>query len=272
MRLGRALRPKEPLHMAVATAAGALIVLSFFVASWLRPWSPKHGLGLFFGIAAALAFVLEMAYPLRRPQARLFGTAKAWLQIHVYVGAVAFVGVLAHAGFRWPGGAMGWGLLLLSAWVCGSGLVGVFLQKWLPAALAEGLRVEALYERIPSLVEGLTKEADALMADTSEALERFYADDVRPRLCTLTPSWTYLLDVRADRDRALGPFERMARFVEPEEQARVTDLMSLFTEKLELDAHYAVQGVLRRWTLLHVPPAGVLMALLVVHVITWVRY
>ena len=33
-----------------------------------------------------------------------------------------------------------------------------------------------------------------------------------------TPSWTYLLDVRADRERALGPFERMAPFVEPGEQ------------------------------------------------------
>jgi hypothetical protein len=272
MRLGRALRPKEPLHFAVASAAGLLIVFTFLVASWLRPWSPKRGLGLFFGIAAALAFLLEMAYPLRRPKARFFRTAKAWLQIHVYVGAVAFLAVLAHAGFRWPGGAMGWGLLLLSAWVCGSGLLGVFLQKWLPAALAEGLRVEALYERIPSLVEGLTKEADALMADTSEALERFYADDVRPRLSKLSPSWTYLLDVRADRERALGPFERMARFVEPEELPRVADLMSLFTEKLELDAHYAVQGLLRRWLLVHVPPAGLLLALLAIHVYTWVRY
>ena len=48
--------------------------------------------------------------------------------------------------------------------------------------------------------------------------------------------------------------------------------MSLFTEKLELDAQYAVQGLLRRWPLVHVPPAGVLMALLVVHVFTWIRY
>jgi len=272
MRLGRALRPKEPRHFVIAVAAALLIVVAFAVASWLRPWSPKRGLGLFFGIAAALAFTLEMAYPLRRPHARIFGTARAWLQAHVYLGAVAFVAVAAHGGFRRPGGAMGWWLLLLSAWVCGSGLLGVFLQKWLPAALAEGLRVEALYERIPALVEALTAEADTLMADTSEALERFYADEVRPRLSRLSPSWTYLLDVRADRERALDPFERMARFVEPEEQARVADLISLYTEKLELDAQRAVQGLLRRWTLVHVAPAGVLMALLVVHIVTWWRY
>ena len=45
--------------------------------------------------------------------------------------------------------------------------------------MAEGLRVEALYERIPALVEHLVKEADALVANASEVLERFYLAEVR---------------------------------------------------------------------------------------------
>jgi hypothetical protein len=272
MKLGRALRPKEPRNLAIAAAAAALILLSFAVASWRAPWSPKRGLGLVFGFAATVGFLFEMAYPLRRPKARLLRTARAWMQAHVYVGTVATVAVIAHAGFRWPGGAMGWWLLGLALWTSGTGVLGVFLQKWLPVALAEGLRVEALYERIPSLVEVLTREADDLMAETSEALERFYLDEVRPRLSRLSPSWTYLVDVRADRQRALEPFERMSRFVEPEEQTKVSALMSLFTEKMELDAHFTVQGALRRWPLLHVPPAGLLIALVVIHVFTWIRY
>ncbi len=272
MKLGRALRPKSPRNLGLAAGVSALIVVAYLAASWWTPWSPKRGLGLAFGIAAALGFVWEMAYPLRRPHARLLGTARAWLQAHVYVGTVATVAVVAHAGFRWPSGAMGWWLLGLALWTALTGLLGVFLQKWLPAALAEGLRVEALYERIPGLVEGLTREADDLMAETSEALERFYLDEVRPRMIRLAPSWAYLVDVRADRDRALDPFVRMARFVDPAEQGKVTELMSLFTEKMELDAHFTVQGALRRWPLLHVPPAGLMMALVVVHVFTWIRY
>ena len=58
----------------------------------------------------------------------------------------------------------------------------MWLQKWMPAALAEGLRVEALYERIPDLVEQLVAEADALVADASDVLERFYQQEVRPSL------------------------------------------------------------------------------------------
>jgi hypothetical protein len=48
--------------------------------------------------------------------------------------------------------------------------------------------------------------------------------------------------------------------------------MTLFTEKVELDAHYSLQGMLRGWLALHVPPAGALLGLLVVHVFGWLWY
>ena len=57
--------------------------------------------------------------------------------------------------------------------------------------MSEGLRVEALYERIPALVEHLVKEADALVANASDVLERFYLAEVRPRLAVVEPSWSY---------------------------------------------------------------------------------
>jgi hypothetical protein len=248
--------------MLTAWAAGA----------WLTPWSPKRGLGLAFGIAAALAFVFEMAYPWRRSRARPLGNAQRWLQAHVYLGALAFLAVLIHAGFHLPGGAMGWALLLLSAWTTASGIVGVWLQKWLPSVMAEGLRVEALYERIPALVEHLLQEADALMANASEVLERFYLTEVRTRLATIEPSWAYLLDVRAGRERALEPFRRMSSFVDPAEKDVVNDLSMIRMEKMDLDVHYSLQGILRSWLILHVPPAAVLMALVVVHVLAWALY
>lgn len=237
-------------------------------------WSPKRGFGLAFGILAAFLFVFEMAYPFRRPKARPLRSAKAWMQAHVYLGALAFLGVLAHTGFGLPHGAMGWGLLLLSAWVTATGLVGVFLQKWIPAALSEGLRVEALFERIPALVEGLLSEADELIEGTSESLDTFYKRDVRDALSRLDPSWAYVFDVRAGRDRALEPFRRMSQFVPPEEKSKIGDLMEIYIEKLELDAQHRMQQVLRHWLpwTAHVPAAGLLMGLLFIHVLTWVLY
>jgi hypothetical protein len=270
--LRRVLEPKRPRNLKATLAAGGLMLGAFVLGSWWAPFSPKRGLGLAFGIGAALVFVFEMLYPARRPRAWPLGTAQAWVQAHVYLGLLALVAVLLHAGLRWPHGAMGWALLLLSAWVTLTGLAGVWLQKWIPAALAEGLRIEALFERIPGLLADLVSEADALMQDASDTLEGFYRRDVRPALETLRPSWAFLLDVRAGRERALEPFRRIAPFVEAEEKPKVDDLMGLLADKMELDAQYSLQRLLRRWLLLHVPPAGLLMALLLVHVGAWLWY
>jgi hypothetical protein len=248
------------------------MLAAYAIAAWLGPPSPKRGLGLVMGIVAALVFVFEMAYPYRRSRAKPFGTARRWLQAHIYLGLLALLAVILHAGFHLPRGAMGWALFLLSLWTVLSGLVGVWLQKWLPVVMAESLRVEALYERIPSLVQHLLKEADDLVANSSDVLERFYQTEMRLRMATVEPSWSFLLDVRSGRERALEPFRRVSAFVEPAEKEIVNDLMTIRMEKMDLDVHYSLQGILRRWLILHVPPAAVLMALLVVHVLAWIIY
>lgn len=272
MRALEVLRPKQPGNLVWTAALGLLGLLLYVAASWGRSFSPKAGVGLLFGILAALAFVFEMVYPSRRPRAFPLRNARAWLQAHVYLGALAFLGVLFHTGFGWPHGAFGWALWLLSLWTTLTGLLGVALQKWIPVALAEGLRVEALYERMPGIVVELREQADAALAGSSETLESFYRREVRPTLEQLRPSPGYLMNVRAGEERALEPFRRMSPFVEPAERERFDDLLAIVTEKRELDAQYTLQGLLRGWLVLHVPTAGLLMGLLVVHVFTWIWY
>jgi hypothetical protein len=272
LSLAQVLRPKVPRNLHATLAASGIALALFVLVSWRWAWSPKRGLGLAFGVAAALVYAFEMLYPARRSRARPLGTAIRFLQAHVYLGALAFVLVLLHAGLRLPEGALGWALLLLSAWTTASGLLGVWLQKWIPAAMAGGLQVEALYERIPELVDGLVAEADGLAAEASDALERFYRQEVRARLAAQQPSWGYLFDVRAGRDAALEPFRRMRAYVPQEDKERLEDLASVYTDKLELDAQLRLQGVLRRWLWVHVPPAGLLIGLVLVHVFAWVWY
>ena len=266
------LAPKHPRNLQITAAASIGILLLSALGTWLWAFSPKRGLGLGFGIVAALAFAFEMAYPAGRARPGPLRTAKTWLQAHVYLGVVAFLAVLAHTGFSWPHGGMGLWLLGLSFWTTATGLVGVWLQKWIPSAMAQGLKIEALYERIPALVDGLRAEADALVSGAGEPLESFYAREIRPQLEKPDPSWSYLLDVRSGRDRKLTPCGRIREFVPAEERDRLSDLVSILIEKLELDAQYRLQWLLRGWLLIHVPPAGLLMGLLLIHVFTWVRY
>jgi hypothetical protein len=274
MTLTQVLTPKRPRNLQITAAVSVLMLLVWVLASRAVPWSPKRGAGLGFGILAAVIFVFEMLYPFRRPRARPLFTAQNWVQAHIYLGLLAFLAVVLHTDFRWPHGWMGWALLLLAGWTTGTGLLGVWLQKRIPARLAEGLRVEALYERIPALVEQLRAEADALMEGTGDTLESFYRTQVRPSLSRVKPSWSYFTDVRAGRERALEPFRRVSPFVGETEKQKVDDLMAVYTEKMELDAQYTLQGILRRWLdwTLHVPAAGLLMGLVAVHIVAWVLY
>jgi CRP-like cAMP-binding protein/Fe-S-cluster-containing hydrogenase component 2 len=269
----QAARPKEPRNLLVATVAAASLCAIAAGALYFTPWNPKSGVGLFLGILGALAFFFAMAYPARRRRPRTFGTAKGWLQAHVYVAGVGFVAALLHAGGL-PHGWFGWTLLALSAWVVGGGLIGVVIQKLVPATITEQLRVEALYERIPALVEAMLAEADARVEGSGARMESFYRDQVRPVLQTPQPSWSYLLDPRGGRERTLEPFRRLAPFLEGEDKEVLDDLLTIVIEKLELDAQYRLQYVLRRWlgVTAHVVAGGMLMAFLVVHIAVWLLY
>jgi uncharacterized membrane protein (DUF441 family) len=256
----------------VTASVSALIVVAQVAAERLWPYSPKRGLGLGFGVFAALVFVAAMAYPARRPRARPFRNAQDWLALHVHLSFVAAVAVLAHAGLRPPRGGMGWLLLALTLLTTASGLLGVYLQKTLPVRTAEGLRTQALYDRIPEHLEALVAEADERLSGAGEALDGLYESEIRPELLRLRPRWAYLQDVRADRDSALLPLQQMAPFVADEDKLRLDDLISLYTQKLELDAQRSVQWALRHWLALHALPGGLLLAVLAVHVFTWLWY
>jgi hypothetical protein len=260
-------RPKRPRWF-VATSAIATVSLVFGLGTiWWRGWSAGDGSGLTFGTLAAVLTFIGALYPFRR---RLLiwpvATAQDWLQVHVYGSTLAGLFVLIHVGFRWPNGQFGWWLFGLSMWTTVSGLMGVGLQKWVPALLAAHLTVEAIYERIPELIEQLQGEAAGTMEGASDVLQRFYDAQVQPALAGLTPSWSYVLDVHRGRDQRLAPFEHLRSFVGDEDKQRLVDLKAIVTEKLELEAHYSVQRALRLWPVLHVPPAVLLLAAVIVHV------
>jgi hypothetical protein len=266
-------RPKRPIWLLVFGAAAATGVLFFVLFGRRHVWNPGAAAGLAFGIAAALLVFTQILYPFRRLLAAFpFGTVQRWLQFHIYGGLLGFLFVLIHAGFRAPAGFVGWALLSLSFWATVTGLVGVWLQKWIPAMIASGLNVLAVFDRIPELIEALRTESAALAAESSEMFERFYSEEVAPALAGVNTSWDYLLDVQGGRERRLARFNRMAPFLGEAERERLADLRAIFTEKLELDAQYSLLRILRLWSAFHVPPAVLFVALILYHVAVNVHY
>lgn len=271
MRIAAALRPKQP--RVLAATLGVLVLLAGAHAIGLANgrFDPGRGLGLAFGILAAAGYGFSAAYAWRRRAARL-APARFWAQAHVYVGGLAVAAALLHSGPAWPQGIVDTALLLLSGWTTLTGFLGIALQKGIPARLTEGLRVEVLLERIPELRARVVAAADACVVGAGDVLARHYRQELRPRLARPQPALSYLIEVRAGRDRALEPLRRLSGFVAAPDKARIDDLIGLQIEKLELDAHLTLQRLLRGWLVLHAPPAAALLGLVAFHVFTWFWY
>ena len=262
------LAPKQPSWFRGTTVLAAIAVVLYLAWSAIEPWSPGRVGGLIFGTAAAVIFLLDALYPLRRRlMAWPLGTAQRWLQFHLYGGVLAALFVAIHVGFRGPGGAMGWWLLGLATWATLSGLAGVGLQKYVPNVLAIELRVEAIYERIPELAGRLQHEADVLIAGAPDVLQRFYATSIRADLERLTPSWAYLAGFRAELARRVAPFQGLSAFLSEADRVRLSNLQTIVTEKLELEVQYSLQRLLKQWVVFHVVPCMALLALLTVHIV-----
>ena len=261
------LRPKRREWFRGFLAAAVASLAVYGAWAWWAPWSPGRLGGLTFGTLAALIFVVDSLYPFRRAwNAWPFANVQRWLQFHIYGGTIAALYVLIHVGFRLPNGMFGWWLFLLSFWVILSGLAGVYLQKQIPAVLANNLAVEAIYERIPELVARLQAEADKLLSGAPELLQRFYSTNTRASLATVAPAWGYLVDFRAERERRLAPFKEVVTYLSDADRVKLGDLQAIVSEKFELDVQYSLQRMLKVWVPLHAVPAIVLMGLLVVHV------
>ena len=264
--LPRWLRPKRPRWFLATTALAVGSIVLAVVVRWWRGWSAGDWWGLTFGTLAALLMLLAALYPWRRKFVGfLLPTVQDWLQAHVYGGTLAGVFVLVHMGLRLPYGEFGWWLFGLTMWTTVSGLIGVALQKYVPALMARHLTVEVIYERVPEMLTRLQEEAGKTMGGASEVLQRFYDSQVQPALAGIAPSWSYLFDVHAGRAKRLSEFDHIRSFVGDADQARLEDLRVIVTEKMEIEAHYALQRALRLWPFVHVPPALILMAAIVLH-------
>ena len=267
MSLAPVLAPKKPVWARNSAIVGGLGLAAYIALAWLGPWQPGRFWGLTFGTIAAVLFFNAGLYPLRRRlKARPLGTVQRWLQLHVYGSTIALLFVLIHVGFRLPGGQFGWWLFGLSVWTSLTGILGVVLQKWLPVVIARNLRVEAIYDRIPELVERLNVEADKLMNGAGDALSRTYRESVKPMLAAPMPRWGYVFDVRQARAKMTEPLTRNATFTEEADRELLRDLTSIVNDKLDLDVHMSLQRALRAWLVLHIPAAVVLLGLLIIHV------
>jgi hypothetical protein len=148
----------------------------------------------------------------------------------------------------------------------------VMVQKTVPLTLANAIGTEAIYEKIPGLIADMRTQAEETIKGASDILQRFYGSHVQPALAGPSVSLAYLMDVHSGRDKQVADFEGIRSFLSGDDKDRVERLQTLISRKMDLEAHYTWQTVLRMWPLAHVPLAMLLLATLVAHVAAVWRY
>ena len=171
----------------------------------------------------------------------------------------------------WPGGHYERALALCFYTVMLSGIAGYVLQRLLPRRLTH-LEGEVIYERIPSEVFTLRERVEALVLKGvqdagADTLGRYYLESLhwffrRPRFFL-----SHLFGSARGARWIRGHVGALRRYLNETERAALDQIESLALRKNQLDAHYALQSVLKLWLFVHIPSAVLLIVLAFWHLL-----
>ena len=255
----------------------AVCVVAYLLNILLSDVESRNAWGLSYGIAATLFLVGVILLGWRRRAmgvaSRLrLGRSRTWLYLHIYGGILFLVLAMMHSGLHLPTGSLTWTIWLLSVWTTASGLLGLLLQKWIPRALTSGLSIEVNYDRIPELIDQIRERAERIAASCGDSARRLYGRQIAPSLVGPHRSLMYVVDITGGIQSRLKELRFLRKLQSGDERKKLDELEQLYRTKLEIDAHYTLQWLLRWWLYFHVPTSLLLLACVVVHIFVVTYY
>ncbi|HKO95742.1 MAG TPA: cyclic nucleotide-binding domain-containing protein [Pyrinomonadaceae bacterium] len=256
---------------AVATIVGLLahgfdgvIAGSWLTMRWLT------GLIGLFGMAAV------MTYPLRKQvYRRRAGPLRYWMLVHVYVGALAGVILLFHAGTR-TGGLLTT-LLYIAFDICiASGLFGIATYIFVP-------RILTSIEGDPLLIEDLIGRREELkqeLAKIEKESEGWLVEEIEERVVKRFQTFGFLMRQFTEREPltavladAREPFkERVSRLATQDERMHLISAIETAVTIRRVEALIYLHRLLKVWLAPHVISTSIMLALMIVHVIQVVYF
>ena len=247
-----------------AVTFGFLLIESRSTLSELRDPAVLTGYWLF-GI-----MVFLVLFNLRKKLSMIpLGDASTWLLMHVVGGLLAVAIYWMHTQSVWPNGTYERVLAGLFYLTSLSGIAGYMLQRIYPPKLTQ-TGVEVIYERIPAYVAEIRQQAEGVVLKCTDetrldTLGQHYLDTMawffgRPRFgfshcfgSQRSSQWIRLQDAN------------VRRYLNEEERSFLDKLTELAIQKNGVDIHHALQGVMKRWLLIHVPLSVGLITLAIWH-------
>lgn len=291
----------------LATLGAAFVsTLAYVAYVATSPYGPSGGSwpGLAFGILGTAAMIVAGLLGARKKLRTVrLGSARRWMQAHVWLGLLAVPWILFHAGFQLGGPLTTW-IMVLFAVVTASGLLGLALQQFLPAAMRRALPAETLIGQLDHVAADLATEAYEIVASLigtlEEAAEERAALEAEEKLLQVRPSYwkahprqrpaqepiegteplrqCYLEEVRPylrrSRLRSGTPPRLRDLVVEaPQEwRGKIERLREICDESRQLGVQERLHTALHQWLLIHAPLSFALFVLIAFHACIALRY
>jgi hypothetical protein len=221
--------------------------------------------GLWYGIGGSLLMVFAGLLAAHRKLLRwpMIPPRSWWLKGHIWLGLLSAVLILCHSGFRW-GGTLERLLWIVFALTLLTGILGLWLQQFLPRLIADRIPQETPYEQIPHVARVLVQRADALIdslcADASleegtrAKLRLVFESDIRPFLAR-----------RPGHEKTEADLAGLRAL--PVAQGQVAQLEQWCLERRRLDEQERLHRWLQGWLLVHVPLSLALLLLGLAHAV-----
>ncbi len=281
---GRNIHKSDPIAKALHIGGAALIFVAAVAAVWglaahgfdgvlAGTWLTMRWVT---GIVGLFGVAVVMTYPLRKQvYRRRAGALRYWMLAHVYVGALAGLILLLHAGSH-TGGLLTTSLYLAFDVVIISGLFGIASYIFAP-------RIMTSIEGEPLLLEDLVARRNELQEELEELVkqsEGWLKEEIGERVIRKFSSFSFLMrqflrrepltSLLANARRAFK--ERLTQLATNEERTQLLRAVEAKVTMRRVDALIYLHKVLKVWIAPHVISTSVMLALMVVHIIQVVYF
>ena len=256
----------------------AILISTILVVSGLERYGFNQSIGgtwltmrWLTGLVGLVGIAAVMTYPLRKQiYRRRAGALRYWLLAHLYIGAIAGIVLLLHAGPH-TGGAITTSLYVAFDFVIASGLVGLGTYLIAPRILTslegEPLLLEDLVLRRNELRQALEKLVD----ESQGGLK----DEIKERVSKRFSSKRFLLrqfvplknlQTLLAESRQLFK-DRTTRLATETERTRLLEAVETAVTLRRLDALIYLHKSLKLWIAPHVISTSLMLMLMIAHII-----
>ena len=199
------------------------------------------------------------------------GSNAAWAQLHYYLGLFLIVIFLIHIEFSLPNGAVEVALTCLLIVVVTVGIIGLIISRLYAKRLSQ-LGEEVIYERIPVLRSKLKNTLESQLLESverskSSTLSTYYLEKLSPYFATQHDFLANIVGNNFQRKKRRSELEQQLRYLSKDEAHFAIQMLVFLEQKYILDCHSALQGVLKFWSLLHVPIALLTGGVAIFHIV-----